>query len=205
MASLKPNTEVWGYALFLAINAAGVWGGVFPFLPASFQTPDIMFWFFVSQSMVFALSYLASVLGVYFVPGPTRRFLVPAAAAPYFLGWVALFVGIYLPQSALAMAIVGGALLGVGTAGFYMLWQRLFASQDSDSGNHNLILGTAYGAVLYFALYAIPVAVTAFLIPTVFMPLFALCIVLQSRTIDLDQPMFQEKPRSHPKIYERLC
>ena len=45
-----------------------------------------------------------------------------------------------------------------------MLWQRLFASFDADHGNHDLILGTAYGALPYFALYAIPQAVTAFLI-----------------------------------------
>ena len=36
---LKPNVTSLGYALFLAINAAGVWGGVFPFLPLEFQTP----------------------------------------------------------------------------------------------------------------------------------------------------------------------
>ena len=29
----RPNVASLGYALFLAINAAGVWGGVFPFLP----------------------------------------------------------------------------------------------------------------------------------------------------------------------------
>ena len=34
---LKPNTASMGYALFLAINAAGVWGGVFPFLPMDFR------------------------------------------------------------------------------------------------------------------------------------------------------------------------
>ena len=62
----------------------------------------------------------------------------------------------------------------LGSAGFYMLWQRLFSSQDSDRGNHDLMLGTAYGAVLYFSLYLIPQAVTAFLIPLVFLPLFGL-------------------------------
>ncbi len=193
-----------GYALFQAINAAAVWGGVFPFLPASFQTPEIMFAFFLAQSMVFTGSFLASVLGVYFFPGPTRRFLVPAAAIPYFLGWCSLITGIYFPIHAITFAIIGGVFLGIGSAGFYMLWQRLFASQDADRGNHDLILGTAYGAILYFALYAIPVAVTAFLIPSVFMPLFALCIVLQSRTINLSQPMFQDEPRKHPKVYRQL-
>lgn len=204
IAALKPNVEVWGYALFQAINAAGVWGGVFPFLPSGFQTPEILFAFFVAQSVVFMLSYFASIWGVYYMPGPTRRFLVPAAALPYFFGWCALIIGIYLPEYALGLAIAGGALLGVGSAGFYMLWQRLFASQDADRGNHDLILGTAYGAILYFALYAIPVAVTAFLIPTVFMPLFGLCIVLQSRTINLDQPMFEDMPRKHPAVYRRV-
>mgnify|MGYP005786782691 CR=1 FL=1 len=43
----RPNVASLGYALFLAINAAGVWGGVFPFLPLDFQTPEIIFWFFL--------------------------------------------------------------------------------------------------------------------------------------------------------------
>ncbi len=193
-----------GYALFQTINAAAIWGGVFPFLPSSFQTPDILFTFFLAQSLVFTGSFLASVLGSYYFPGPTRQFLVPAAAIPYFLGWCSLIAGIYFPGYAIIFATVGGACLGVGSAGFYMLWQRLFASQDADRGNHDLILGTAYGVIFYFALYTIPVAVTAFLIPTVFMPLFALCIVLQSRTIDLTQPMFQDEPRKHPTVYRQI-
>ena len=42
LKTIKPNTCSLGYALFLAINAAGVWGGVFPFLPLDMQTPGIM-------------------------------------------------------------------------------------------------------------------------------------------------------------------
>ncbi len=201
---LAPNVAVLGYALFLAINAAGVWGGVFPFLPEDFQTSDILLSFFMAQALTFAISYFVSVLGVYYVPGPTRRFLVFAAAIPYFLGWCALIAAIYVDDCAIALVTVGGGLLGVGSAGFYMLWQRLFASQDADTGNRNLIAGTAWGALFYFALYAIPQAVTAFLIPLVFLPLFGLAIVLQSRTIDLDQPMFQDKPHAHPRVYRAL-
>lgn len=202
--TFKPNTASLGYALFLAINAAGVWGGVFPFLPMSFQTPDVMFWFFLMQSLVFSLCYFASAVGVYYFPGPTRRFMVMLASAPYLLGWCCLIGAIYLHGIAQALVIAGGSLLGLGSAGFYMLWQRLFASFDADHGNHDLILGTAYGALLYFALYAIPQAVTAFLIPLVFMPLFALAIVLKSRHIDLRQPMFEDVPREHPNVYRRV-
>ena len=202
--TFKPNTASLGYALFLAINAAGVWGGVFPFLPMNFQTPEVMFWFFFMQSLVFSLCYFASAIGVYYFPGPTRRFMVMLASAPYLLGWCCLIGAIYLHPIAQALVIAGGALLGLGSAGFYMLWQRLFASFDADHGNHDLILGTAYGALLYFALYAIPQAVTAFLIPLVFMPLFALAIVLKSRHIDLRQPMFEDVPREHPNVYRRV-
>ena len=202
--TFKPNTASLGYALFLAINAAGVWGGVFPFLPMNFQTPEVMFWFFFMQSLVFSLCYFASAIGVYYLPGPTRRFMVMLASAPYLLGWCCLIGAIYLHGIAQILVIAGGALLGLGSAGFYMLWQRLFASFDADHGNHDLILGTAYGALLYFALYAIPQAVTAFLIPLVFMPLFALAIVLKSRHIDLRQPMFEDVPREHPNVYRRV-
>ncbi len=201
---LIPNVESLGYALFLAINAAGVWGGVFPFLPLSFQTHEIVFWFFSAQTLSFSMSYVASCVGVYFFPGPTRSFLVRLTSAPYFLGWCCLIAAIYTPPFALALVIVGGAFLGLGSAGFYMLWQRLFASQDSDTGNRDLLVGTAWGAVLYFALYLIPHAVTAFLIPLVFLPLFGLSVMLSSRTINPDQPMFTDVPREHPRVYMRV-
>ncbi|WP_342746822.1 helix-turn-helix transcriptional regulator [Eggerthella timonensis] len=170
-----------------------------------FQTTEIVFWFFLAQSLVFSFSYFASALGSYFFPGPTRTFIVRLATMPYFLGWCCLIAAIYLDAWALPLVIVGGALLGLGSAGFYMLWQRLFASQDSDTGNRDLILGTVYAAVLYFSLYLIPQAVTAFLIPLVFLPLFGLTIVLKSREIDLDQAMFQDVPRDHPRVYQRLA
>ena len=201
---MKPNITSLGYGLFLAINAAGVWGGVFPFLPMEFQTTEIVFWFFLAQSLVFSFSYFASALGSYFFPGPTRTFIVRLATMPYLLGWCCLIAAIYLDAWALPLVVGGGALLGLGSAGFYMLWQRLFASQDSDTGNRDLIKGTLYAAVLYFSLYLIPQAVTAFLIPLVFLPLFGLTIVLKSREIDLDQAMFQDVPRDHPLVYQRL-
>lgn len=66
LSMLAPNKVALGYGLFLAINASSVWGGVFPFLPMEFQTPDIVFWFLLAQSLVFFLSFFASMVGVYF-------------------------------------------------------------------------------------------------------------------------------------------
>lgn len=199
----KPNVASLGYALFLAVNATGVWGGVFPFLPLDFQTPQILFWFFLMQSVTFFASFLASGLGAYFLPGPTKRLSVTLAGAPYLAGWCCLIAAIYLDAAALPLVMAGGAFLGLGSAGFYMLWQRLFASRDADTGNRDLIAGTAYAALLYFALYLMPQAITAFLIPLVFMPLFALAIVVQSRTVERDQPMFKDVPRDHPHVYRQ--
>lgn len=201
---MKPNVASLGYALFLAINAAGVWGGVFPFLPMEFQTPEITLYFFLAQSIIFFSSYFLSALGVYFIPGPTRRFMVMAASAPYFLGWCCLIAALYVDELTMPLVALGGGLLGFGSAGFFMLWQRLFASQDADTGNRDLIVGTAYAALIYFSLYLIPGAVTVFLIPVVFLPLFGLCIVLRSREIDFDQPMFEDVPRQHPFVYRQV-
>lgn len=201
---LRPNVASVGYGLFLAINAASVWGGVFPFLPMGFQTPAVMLWFFGAESLAFALTFLASAVGTYFFPTETRRFLVKAVAVPYMAGWCLLIGALYLHASAVPLAAAGGALLGVGSAGFYMLWQRLFASQDARRGIVNLVAGTAWAAVLYFALYLIPVAVTAYLIPCVFLPLFGLAVLLESRTINLDQPMFEDAPREHVRTYRHV-
>lgn len=199
-----PNVTSLGYALFLAINAAGVWGGVFPFLPMEIQTPELMLGFFLAQSVVFFLSYFASALGVYFFPGPTRRFLVIVASIPYFFGWCLLIAAMYLPSFTTALVICGGGLLGLGSAGFFMLWQRLFASQSTEVGNRDLITGTVYASLIYFSLYLIPQAVTVFLIPFVFLPLFGLCIALKSRTIHFEQPMFEDIPRNHPSVYRQV-
>lgn len=202
--TVKPSPVSLGYALFLAINAAGVWGGVFPFLPMDFQTPSIIVVFFVAQSLTFFAAYVASVAGAYRFPQLTHVFIVRLAVAPYLLGWVCLIGAMYLETvSPEPLVAVGGALLGLGSAGFYMMWQRLFASQEASEGNFNLIQGTAWGAVLYFGLHLIPSAVTAFLIPVLFLPLFGLCIWVQSRTIDDAQPMFEDKPHEHPAIYRK--
>ena len=142
--------------------------------------------------------------GIVLLPRPHAHIHRTAGHHALPFGWCCLIAAIYLDAWALPLVVSGGALLGLGSAGFYMLWQRLFASQDSDTGNRDLIKGTLYAAVLYFSLYLIPQAVTAFLIPLVFLPLFGLTIVLKSREIDLDQAMFQDVPRDHPLVYQRL-
>lgn len=198
---LKPNIASLGFALFLAINATGTWGGVFPFLPMEFQTSELTTNFFLAQALALTLSFLLAAASVYFRPGLTRRFFMGFSAIPYFLGWSCLVAAMYIHGSEMPLAIAGGILLGIGSAGFFVQWQRCFAGADSESGTRDLIMGTGLAALLYFSLYAIPRAVTAYLIPAVFLPLFALAAVLKTRSVDLDQPMFEDIPRENQTVY----
>lgn len=118
---LRPNVASLGYGLFLAINAASVWGGVFPFLPLAFQTADVMLWFFAAESVAFTATFLASAAGTWFFPAETRRFMVKAVTVPYMGGWCLLIAAMYLRGATVPLVCIGGALLGVGSAGFYML------------------------------------------------------------------------------------
>lgn len=47
---LKPHVSSIGYAIFLVINAAQIWGGIFPFLPKDFQTDEVTLTFYLSQT-----------------------------------------------------------------------------------------------------------------------------------------------------------
>lgn len=201
---LKPDLASLGYGLFLAVSAAGIWGGVFPFLPIEFQTKKIVFWFYLSQSLSCTVTYFASLLGVYRLPKFTRSFLVKVAGTPYFLGWCCLIGAIYIDSYSVALVAIGGAFLGVGSVGFYIIWQRLFAAEDADSGNRDILVGTAYGAIFYYGLHLIPQAVTAFLIPLIFLPLFGLAAQIKSQETDRSQPMFEDIPFKHPHIYRQV-
>ena len=82
------------------------------------------------------------------------------------------------------------------------VWPCVFAGDEPDKGARDLIVGTAWSSVIYFLLYLIPRAITAYLIPAVFLPLSCLALVLSTRNIDLNQPMFEEKPYEHPLVYK---
>ena len=196
-----------GYGLFLAINAASVWGGVFPFLPLAFQTTDVMLWFFGAESLAFTATFLASAAGTYFFPAETRHFMVKAVGVPYMGGWCLLIGAMYLPGAAVALAGVGGALLGVGSAGFYMLlaaalrqpWTRREGMAPRSSP------APRGAAVLYFALYLIPVAVTAYLIPLcVPAPVRAGRRAEEPHHPTWTSPCSRTRPREHPRTYRHV-
>lgn len=206
MQRAEAYTQVssWGYACFLTVNATSIWGGVFPFLPLEFQTAQVTLTFFLAQALAFGGAFVASMFGSYYVPHGARRMLVSLSALLVFAGSACLIGAMYAMDAALVLVAAGGVLLGIGCAGMFMLWQRYFASLSPEQGNLRLIVGTAFAPLIYFMLYLVPIALTAFLIPLVFVPLCGLCIALSAREMQLDQPMFEDVPRQHPRVYRQV-
>lgn len=201
-----PGVPGWGFALFLAVNAVSVWGGVFPFLPLEFQTVLVTLSFYGAQAGAATLMYLACLVSSYLSPSLTARVL-PVFAAPPMIAGSCFLIGAMYVNAILAVVLVicAGILLGLGSTNMALLWQRTFAAYANERGDILLVVGTGLSALIYFALYLCPVAVTAYLVPLVFLPLCAASLTVSTRAIDLDQPMFTDIPRNHPAVYYRFA
>jgi DNA-binding CsgD family transcriptional regulator/MFS family permease len=201
---LKPNVSSFGYALFLAINATSIWGGAVPFLPIEFQTFDVLAVFSFVQFLAFWSSFLLCMICSYLFPRLTKSNRIIIYTLLLFVGSISLIAPLYLPTLTFALVIVGGILLGIGSASFFLLWQRVFASQAPERGNLDLIVGTGFSAIIYIVLHLIPMAVAAFTIALVFIPMSGLCLLLSTRTIDYQQPMFEDIPRQNSRAYRQI-
>jgi DNA-binding CsgD family transcriptional regulator len=199
---VTPNVASFGYGLFLAINATSIWGGSFPLLPMDIQGFGLLATFSLAQSAAFCCSFLLCVIGVYWIPQFTKHISVIGCTLLLFLGSVSLIAPLYIPLLMLPLMIAGGVFLGVGSAGFLALWQRVFASQKAEQGGLDVILGTGVSAFVYVVLHVIPLAVAAFMIAFVFVPLSALCLILATRAVDFQQPMFKDEPHSNRQVYQ---
>ena len=202
--AMRPHVSSIGFAIFVAINATQIWGGVFPFLPQSFQTDDVTILFYLAQSLAYFAAYVVSAIGAYFIPQATRRMLVGLVTALVFIGSSSVIAAMYVPSLTLEFVVAGAVFLGVGCAGMYMLWQRCFASMSADEGNMRLALGTAAASIIYLSLHAVPIALTAFLLPIVMLPLCSLALTLSVREMEFDQAMFEDVPREHAQVYAHL-
>ena len=204
MAQSRIHVSMAGFAIFLVINASQAWGGVFPFLPMGFQTDEVTLIFYLTQALSFFATFAASTVGAYRFPGAARNMMVGIVTALVFAGSVCVIAAMYAPALVMLLVVLGGLLLGVGCAGMFMLWQRYFSSIPPSEGNFRLVVGTALASLLYFGLYLIPTALTAFLVPLVLLPLSSLALTLSVREMTFDQPMFEDIPREHPQVYSRV-
>lgn len=205
MAESRMHISMAGFAIFLAINTSQAWGGVFPFLPTSFQTDAVTLIFYLTQALSLFTTFVLSALGAYLFPGAARRMMVGIVTTLVFLGSASIIAAMYAPALTMAFVVSGGFLLGVGCAGMFMLWQRYFASIHPHEGNLRLVVGIGFASLLYFALHLIPNALTAFLVPVVLLPLGSLALTLSMREMTFDQPMFEDIPKEHPQVYRHAA
>jgi DNA-binding CsgD family transcriptional regulator len=199
-----PNTLSLGYALFLAVNATVIWGGVFPFLGPEFQTARTLTDFFLAQSLAFAAALLGNALDAYYRIPHALHLVLTRPAIPYFFGWCCLIGVTYLDTVSLALTLAGGVLIGFGTAVYFVLWNRAFVSSPKTHATHDFMLGTMYAPLIYLSLWAIPTAMTVYLIPTVFMPLFTLAIRINAPHLYEDADEQRGRGREHAGRYRHL-
>ena len=92
----KPNIAVLGYALFVTINATSLWGGVFPFFPMEFHTPEVTILFFLSQALAYCATFFLTMLVAYRRPEFVHKTLVLIAMALAIAGAISLIAAMYL-------------------------------------------------------------------------------------------------------------
>lgn len=206
LALLRPSATSLAYALFLASNAAVIWGGTFPFLPLEFQTKQITVGFFAAQALAFSLCFVACLAALMLRrPGSAPRRVLTASlpAAPYMLGWALLIAAMYFPACSLDLSVAAGALLGAAVAGFLMAWVRVFCAMSRQESATVTTQGLLYAPLLYLALGFIPTAITAYLMPAIFMPLFTLRLLLETRDREFSSAAFSRAPRDDAAPYKQ--
>lgn len=204
LSVVRPDVASLGYGLFIATNATCMWGGLFPFLPPEIRDGGFMFAFYLVISLVSAVAYALAALCSYRRPDAVARLRTRHAVVPYAAGWTLIVAAAYVHTATFGLAVGGGCLLAVGIVAFFLLWQRLFASSEPKEGNLALLKGNLFSGVIYFGLFVLPETLTTYLIPLVFLPLFALALMLRLRGVDVDQPMFQDVPRLHRREYAHV-
>lgn len=198
------DISVLGYAIYTAMNAVSLWGGVFPFFPMEFQTVQVTLVFALAQSAAFLATFIATTAAAYFFPRIVQKTLILTGALPMALGACTLIAALYLEVAKIPLVALAGILLGVGSAGFAMAWQRYFSACSAAKGNLCLLVGTALAPFVYFALYAVPSAVTVYLTPLILVPVCGLCAMISTRRIDFEQSQFEDVPRESPRVYAKL-
>ena len=206
----RPFSSLFGFALLLAVNATSVWGGVFPFLPAAFQTTGVTVSFFVAQTIASALAFACAVACSFAAPGPTARALPWCGVPPMLVGSCALIAAMYVDAAAPVLVVVAGALSGAGSTCMMLLWQKVVARRDADHGTMLVIAGTGLSAVMYFALCLCPLSVTAFLVPLVLLPLCGTALALALRPAQAQgeagaEPDVSADAGEAPSVRRRVC
>ena len=185
-----------GYALFFAMNMAAMWGSTFPFMPAAVQTPENLAAFFY-PSFTFEAGFFCLALLSYRMGPKLHRWLVPLAAVPYLIGWLCLVAFALFDAKLIAAMALSGLFLGWGTAGFFLVWQQVFAASDLETSCRNVVVGTMLAACIYVGMSLIDATYVLLLVPCALFAAFLACALAALRRADLSKPCFTGVPAQH--------
>ncbi len=144
----------FGFALFLAVNAFTIWGSFMPLLTEGLQTGQNLNVLFISLSLAFSVTFFAVALLSAWVTPRFDRLLAVISGAALFGGTISL-----VSTDVLDLALAG-MLLGLGSAGFYLLWEAVFTATSSSLAEINLMVASALFPLVYLLLSALPESVT---------------------------------------------
>lgn len=198
---LKPNVLNFGFAVILSINAASVWGGVFPYFPVDAQTSLSTVSFYLVQLAAMAATYLAGLAIGWHNPRTMSRIGVLACSLPLAAGSLVLVSAMYIPSHTLPLIACAAFFVGLGSALYMVGWQKAFAARSGKECTLALITGAFYSALVYFGICLIPAALTAYLIPLVMVPLAGLCLWIALDQADVDQAPCDDIPAEHSIVY----
>lgn len=201
---LKPNVLNFGFAVILSINAASVWGGVFPYFPVDAQTSISTVSFYLMQLAAMATTYLAGLAIGWRNPCAIGRLGVLACSLPLSMGSLILVSAMYIPSHTLPLIACAAFFVGLGSALYMVEWQKAFAGRNGNESALALITGAFYSAIVYFGICLIPAALTAYLIPLVMVPLAGLCLWIALDRADSDRPSYSDVPAEHSAVYRSV-
>lgn len=140
----------FGFALFLAVNAFTIWGSFMPLLTTGSQTGQNLNVLFISLSLTFSATFFAvALLSAWVTPGFNLLLAV--------ISGVALFGGtVSLVSVDVVNLAFAGMLLGLGSAGFYLLWEGVLTATSSTSAEINLMVASAIFPLIYLVLSVLP-------------------------------------------------
>ena len=108
-AALRPDVPSFGYATVLSINAASIWGGVYPYLPDLYRSADVTALFYLVQMVAFLLMFCAAGAMTWRSSRWARKVHVAAFSAPLMTGPLMLIAAMYVEELALAFVVAAAA------------------------------------------------------------------------------------------------
>lgn len=86
--ALRPDVPSFGYATFLSINAASIWGGIFPYLPTVYHTALTTIVFYTVQIAAFWVAFCITMAFTWTYPAFARKVHVLLFSVPLAFGQI---------------------------------------------------------------------------------------------------------------------